>query len=221
MRRIWLSVMCFAVLSISTSASARYLITWDDFSKTEVRCSQRCVASHWEEVIHCSIVCGDALRSHSFRVIPPVSASRRPAPSAQGCVQECWPEQVFVCDQYEQECGSVRVPLPDGDFIDLTIIPPNSSGLPGNLIEVVLQSGPEITWWKAINIHSSGSDTEIWNQDDTKSASVQLNADQFRNARWIEFKKAKTLGIHTGMYDLKQLDHIQPGSRVIFNWVKD
>jgi hypothetical protein len=54
-----------------------------------------------------------------------------------------------------------------------------------------------------------------------KADSVDLAAHQVGNGQELEFKKAKFLGVHTGVYRLGGLGRLPPGSRVTFAWAQD
>lgn len=110
-------------------------------------------------------------------------------------------------------------PTWDGDLID-AVIEPNA--VPADTVEFVLETTPATRWWKALTVPDGlGSSWEIWAQDEKHSDRVSLWADQVRNGQSLEFKKAKSLGIHTGMYLLGGLDRLTGGSRVTFRWVQD
>jgi len=114
---------------------------------------------------------------------------------------------------------SLNSPTADGDMIDVLIEPDT---VPPNTVEFVLESASFITWWKGLAVPDGlGSSWEIWTQDNRKSDRISLWADQVRNGQSLEFRKAKALGIHTGMYLLGGLERLAGGSRVTFRWLQD
>ena len=63
MKRIFEICLAFMLASlISPSVFARYLINWDDFSKTREVCGNVCVQEEWQEMKFCEVVC-DGIRS--------------------------------------------------------------------------------------------------------------------------------------------------------------
>lgn len=107
----------------------------------------------------------------------------------------------------------------DGDLIDVSI---EENVVGSNIVLFVLEAAPDISWWKAIQVPDGlGHSWEIWTQDSKKSDNVALWADQVNNGQLLEFKKAKLLGAHTGMYWLGGLGRLKPGTRVTFRWVQE
>jgi hypothetical protein len=92
-------------------------------------------------------------------------------------------------------------------------------------VHFVLELGNGITWWKAINMpDGGGSDWDIECQDGIRTAGNGLWADQVRNGQSLTFKKAKEFGRHQTNnegYKLSNLEHLLPGSRVVFTWIQD
>jgi len=123
-------------------------------------------------------------------------------------------------------CGQWRIPLPDGDLINVTFQP---NAVSSDIIEFELQSAPDITWWKGLRVYDGvGSDWQIENQDgqawspyDSQHGIISLWAHQASTGHLV-FSKAKFFGWHTDMYVLYDLaTQMLPGTRVIFRWVQD
>jgi hypothetical protein len=119
----------------------------------------------------------------------------------------------------------------DGDVIDIRV---QDSTLPG--FEVCLRAAENVTWWKAIAVldrHFRIFD-EIWRQDgrhDRECMHIPIpSLGESENLQgWsLELKKARILGVHTGMYRIpvhelnggnwvgkrftgRQVDHLGPG----------
>jgi hypothetical protein len=114
---------------------------------------------------------------------------------------------------------SLNGELFDGDVINVTI---QENAVDPATVEFVLEAADNVRWWKGINVpDGEGSSWEIWTQDDTKSGRVSLWAHQVHHGQKLEFRKAKALGVHTGMYRLGDLGRLNPGARVTFRWVQD
>ena len=104
------------------------------------------------------------------------------------------------------------------DTVSLAISP----GSDPSGVELVLESDPSVTWWKAIELHAP--DDRIIRQVETQDANhgpntVIASAADLRGARLV-LAKAKVFGIHTGMYELRDLDR-QAGNRLDFLWQRD
>src|SRR5205814_7469622 len=105
--------------------------------------------------------------------------------------------------------------LQDQDLLNVTI--EHNVAAP-TTVEFVLEAGRYVTWWKAITLPTGN---EIWTQDATKRATASVITSQLGPGSSLEFKKAKLLGVHTGMYRLGSLDQLQSGDRVTFRWIRD
>jgi hypothetical protein len=110
--------------------------------------------------------------------------------------------------------------LPDGDEIWVH----EEGGLPGDRVEIVLTSGPNVRWWKGIEVWDAARDTIIGSlstqDDDHGPKSMVFRVDQLRDA-YLVFLKAKFLGIHTAMYELQERLGTQGGKRLSFLWDRD
>lgn len=108
--------------------------------------------------------------------------------------------------------------LPDGDLIDVRI---DTDAVGPELIEVVLEAAPHITWWKAIRVPDGpDSRTLIQTQDNRTTDRASVPASALHN-RVLIFHKAKFLGAHRIVYRLGDLERIPPGGRVTFRWLRD
>ena len=109
--------------------------------------------------------------------------------------------------------------LPDGDLINVSI-EPNAASV--DAVEFVLETPTRVNWWKGILVpDGEGSNWEIWTENNRQQDRVALYAHQVRNSQQLEFRKAKFVGVHTGMYLLGGLERLDPGTRVTFRWVQD
>ena len=109
--------------------------------------------------------------------------------------------------------------LPDGDIIQATI---EYNAVDSSIVEFVLESAPQITWWKGIRVpDGEGNDWMIETQDSRKVDSVSLWADQVHNGQALIFHKAKFSGSHRIVYHIGDLDRLPPGSRATFRWLVD
>jgi hypothetical protein len=100
----------------------------------------------------------------------------------------------------------MRAPIPEG---------------PGS-VAFQLEMNPRLTWWKGLTIFSPQGITlgVSETRDEVKQgAHLVFARDRLRNAT-IELMKAKTFGIHTGMYRLNVNDMPAEwwGYLVRFNW---
>jgi len=110
--------------------------------------------------------------------------------------------------------------LPDGDRIAVSFNghPPDGS------INVTLQAGPGITWFKAVTIWSPSSGSlsqDAWTQDHHTMTTISVPPSVVEPGNvFIQFQKAKFLGVHTGVYWLARADRLI-GTNVTFTWLKD
>lgn len=109
-------------------------------------------------------------------------------------------------------------PFPDGDRIFLE----EEIARDPDSLEIVFSTAPNIRWWKEIQIidgqnHRIGS--LACQDDDHGPKSTSFHRSQVAGAK-LQFHKAKFLGIHTGMYELSDLES-RVGSRLSFTWLED
>ena len=118
------------------------------------------------------------------------------------------------------EWTSLASRLPDNDRISVSF----SGHPPDGSIQLTLQAGPGITWWKAVSIWSpSRGDLtpDAWTQDRHAATTISIPPSLIEPSDvFVEFKKAKFLGIHTGMYWLARADRLI-GNNVTFTWLED
>jgi hypothetical protein len=126
------------------------------------------------------------------------------------------------CHEHDDQilCGIQDDPLPDGDVIWLKR---ETSGVPLNQVELVLQTGRHVTWWKEIKVFDRYGHELSWVS--TQNANhgpvvMRLNTSQLYAAS-IVFSKAKAFGIHTGMYEVFGGLYNRGGTRFIFTWETD
>jgi hypothetical protein len=105
--------------------------------------------------------------------------------------------------------------LNDGDRIAVQV---TEGAVPPEKIQIMLQLGSNVTWWKGLE------DSEIvlcQCQDTQDYSAAQLNYDEFKK-RDFTFWKAKTFGAHTPMYHLaNQNDFMKGGNSYLFEWLND
>jgi hypothetical protein len=198
-----LSAVLIAV-SAGAAEAAPIAISWADFSATHRECQVQCTQHEWVDQIYCW---------------------------TDGEDQYCEDEWELVCTATNNVCGSVRTLLPDGDLIDVSI-QHNATDPSG--IEFKLALGPGITWWKQL-MGSGGSDQwTVWNWDDGLHCNwpQPITPQCDTNSEWTSvllseqgrfvFSKAKFLGLHTEMYELRNLaSQLRGGDRVTFTWIRD
>lgn len=94
--------------------------------------------------------------------------------------------------------------------------------VPGDSIRLVLESAPNITWWKAIDAHAWDGSNIGWVE--TKNANHGPNGMTLRldDVSDIVLAKAGFLGAYKGMYRLSN-DQLRQkaGSQVTFRWQSD
>lgn len=105
--------------------------------------------------------------------------------------------------------------LSDGDKIAVQV---TTGVVPPEKIQIVLQLGSSVTWWKGLQ----ASEIVLCQCQDTQDYSTaQMNYDEF-SKRAFTFWKAKTFGVHAPMYEIKnQNDNMKGGNSYLFNWIKD
>lgn len=110
--------------------------------------------------------------------------------------------------------------LPDGDRISVSF----TGHAPNGSTQLTLQAASGITWWKAVSIWSpSRGDLtpDAWTQDRHTATTISIPPSLLEPSDvFIEFKKAKFLGIHTGVYWLARADRLI-GNNATFTWTKD
>lgn len=103
------------------------------------------------------------------------------------------------------------------DTINLTrAVGPDPTG-----VSIRLETAPNITWWKAIElIRSDHSVARFAETQDANHGPVSLAAaaSEITSLR-LRLSKAKLFGIHTGMYELDLASHV--GRELHLNWVRD
>jgi hypothetical protein len=103
--------------------------------------------------------------------------------------------------------------LSDGDLINVTI---EHNVAPANQISFVLESGPYINWWKALQLPDG---QEIWTQDArTRDATLVPLSGVLHGD--LVLGKAKFLGLHQAVY-LLDASRLQARDRVTFTWLRD
>lgn len=118
-----------------------------------------------------------------------------------------------------------------GDLIDRSIFGnPMADGdrifghPPSGNTQLTLAAGPGITCWKGVRIWSPSlgdltQDARTQDQHTSTTISIPITLVEPSDV-FIQFKKAKFLGVHMGMYWLSRADCLI-GSNVTFTWLKD
>jgi uncharacterized protein with LGFP repeats len=110
--------------------------------------------------------------------------------------------------------------LPDNDLISVTF----SGHTPNGAIQLTLNAGPGITWWKGVRLWSPTQGdllNEAWTENNHTSTTISIPPSELEPSdRFLLFKKAKAFGAHTGMYWLGRVDRMI-GSNVTFTWSRD
>lgn len=105
--------------------------------------------------------------------------------------------------------------LADGDDISMTAS--NGSYLQPWQTVITLAKGPNVTWWKEVRaVRNDGSIAGAITAD-TGSQSMTIDT---RTTAALVFSKAKFLGVHTAVYDLRGLSTMG-GAYVNLTWLKD
>lgn len=111
--------------------------------------------------------------------------------------------------------------FPDVSVEDLIGLQIGTADAPGTL-DIVLDSDPAVTWWKGIELHDAADRVihQIETQDSNDGPhTMTATAAELRGARLL-IMKAKLFGVHTGMYELHNLDS-QIGRKLHFSWLND
>lgn len=110
--------------------------------------------------------------------------------------------------------------LPGNDDIALSTESGAAYGVGPTQIQIVLKTPSSITWWKEIKAFDAWGNAISWvDTYDSVHGPVTMTIDT-RSAVALVFSKAATLGIHTGMYDLRNLS-AEAGKRLVFTWDRD
>jgi hypothetical protein len=107
--------------------------------------------------------------------------------------------------------------FPDGDVIQLE---ETDLGDP-NVIEFELHQ-PWNTWWKGLQVYIGDSLVqETYVQDSRRdSETLHFEVDQLAGAGRVKLLKAKIFGVHTGIYDVYELEE-KAGRRLALYWYDD
>lgn len=148
---------------------------------------------------------------------PPVQPSTPTSDVAYVGLSHLWPYDVGWA---ELEIGQL---LDDGDVIRASIQP---NVVSPEVVEFRLLS--ELRWWKEINVPDGETGASwnihtgaVWAGGRRLQDSVGLWASQVRNGQRLSFRKAKTLGLVSTTYTVGQLERLQGGTRVTFQWLRD
>lgn len=68
---------------------------------------------------------------------------------------------------------------------------------PAHHVEVRLQPGPGITWWKAVEVATGASGYRMLEMQDRRSAGAAIPLAELDTSRPVRFWKAKAFGAHT------------------------
>jgi hypothetical protein len=118
----------------------------------------------------------------------------------------------------ESECGIGG--LPSEDDIQLNSQPGAPYGVGPTQVQIVLQTPANVTWWKEIKAFDAWGNPISWVDTSGSTHGPVTMAIDARTAIALVFSKAACLGVHTGMYDLRNLS-AKAGQRLVFNWDYD
>jgi hypothetical protein len=108
--------------------------------------------------------------------------------------------------------------LSDYDVFDFTDL----GGTPGTLT-ITLTTATAITWWKALQLYDKSSGKilrEVSLQDSNHGpVTLTVSSSELMTANLV-LAKAKIFGIHTGMYEIQELDE-KTGRSITLNWKAD
>lgn len=116
----------------------------------------------------------------------------------------------------------VRGTLFTGDDCD-TVGFETSHGTPDqDGMRFVLRLGPNVTWWKSIEIPTQGGGYVEVQAQDQLSGDTTVGSASFDTTRPIRFNKAKFVGNHTRLdFTWDVMPALASGSRVVLDWNKD
>jgi hypothetical protein len=105
-----------------------------------------------------------------------------------------------------------------------TISVTRSLGADPNAVEFVIETAPNITWWKGLELRVPFGSGELLDVRETQDNNhgphaFARPADELVGSRLV-LSKAKLFGVHTGMYELYNLS-AQRGRRLHFLWQRD
>jgi hypothetical protein len=102
-----------------------------------------------------------------------------------------------------------------------TITMSESAGTAGELT-VTLSAGPGITWWKSAEIYDVNGNLRgaAWTKDSVTSNTTSVAMADLHDNSFLVLKKAKTFGVHTSMYVIRNLQD-KDGRALMFTWTKD
>lgn len=126
---------------------------------------------------------------------------------------------IFATNQHFIDWSDFGTTLPDGDIITVNF----TQNFPQFNIRLTLNTGPGVTWWKALSLFTPGRGDfqEIFTEGAKTTATMSINPSTFdAGGIYLQFKKAKTFGIHTGMYFLGSADRLI-GTHATFTWLRD
>ena len=177
------------------------------------------------------------------------AAACAPAARAQQyCCEEADPpsyphEPHFVlARRTSEQTSESSFKLSDGDVIRVRRRPTawrptrTESELPPLLIRFVLNTGPEVEWWKGLTVyrhespgpqHPRGRWLKVRhvsvNHSNSYAGSVDVHVKDLRGGVVLVFEKAKALGAHTPMHGmlLTEADSHLAGETIYFEWQKD
>ena len=110
--------------------------------------------------------------------------------------------------------------LPGNDDIQLSTQAGAACGVGPTQMQIVLQTPSNITWWKEIKAFDAWGNPISWvDTQDNVHGPVTMTIDT-RTAIALVFSKAATFGVHTGIYNLRNLS-AEAGERVVFTWDRD
>lgn len=105
--------------------------------------------------------------------------------------------------------------LQDGDKI---IVQTTEDSCDKDHIEIGLELGPDVKWWKGIQLDQI---VVAQCQDSQSSLVSKIGYESFLDHK-LNFWKAKTFGAHSEMYTVIDApENMKPGNKYLFRWLKD
>jgi hypothetical protein len=142
------------------------------------------------------------------------------APRPSGVVRVAAPTQGLPIDWVVRGSGQFET----SDPVDLLEYQVVSNAVPQSVVEFRLESSKRCHWGKTLVMPDGQGRSWPIHIDPSRgifSASDSLWAGQVHNGQHLELWKAGFLGFEYHVLDIGDLGPIQPGSRVVFTWLRD
>ena len=151
------------------------------------------------------------------RQMEAVRVRLRPAPVTIGALAPSrisWTSFSGPCSVVNSQQICPFLNLPDGDNISMSAW--NNAQLQPWQLQLSLSKGPSVTWWKEVKaVRNDGSVAGVL--DGSTPGTITIDT---RTTVALVFSKAKFLGVHTAVYDLRGLGTMG-GANVNLTWLSD